>query len=180
MAMRMKQSTRIVDQNGFTLIELMVTLSVAIIVLSVGVPNYRGFVQDSLLVTQSNSFHSAIALTKSEAIKRSNRVTLCPSSDGTNCTGGTVWSNGWIVFTNPNGNAAVEAGEEILQVGAALTGGSSLSGTQDRITFTANGFSMGSNGRFNLCDSRGASYSKVIVLNNQGRIRAETGTGTCS
>ena len=120
--MRMKQDAEISDQYGFTLIELMVTLSVAIIVLSVGVPNYRGFVQDSLLVAQSNSFHSAIALTKSEAIKRSSRVTLCPSSNGTSCTGGTTWSNGWIVFINPNGNAVVDAGEEVLQVRRLLEG----------------------------------------------------------
>ena len=178
--MRNKQDTEKTDQSGFTLIELMVTLSVAIIILSVGVPNYRGFVQDSLLIAQSNSFHSAIALTKSEAIKRSSRVTLCPSSNGTSCTGGTAWSNGWIVFTNPNGNNVVDAGDEILQVGAALSGGSTLSGGKTRITFTSNGFSMGSNDTFSLCDSRGATYSKVLVLNNQGRIHAETGTGTCS
>lgn len=178
--MRNEQDIEKIDQSGFTLIELMVTLSVAIIILSVGVPNYRVFVQDSLLIAQSNSFHSAIALTKSEAIKRSSRVTLCPSSNGTSCTGGTAWSNGWIVFTNPNGNNVVDAGDEILQVGAALSGGSTLSGGKTRITFTSNGFSMASNDTFSLCDSRGATYSKVLVLNNQGRIHAETGTGTCS
>lgn len=178
--MRMKQDAEIADQYGFTLVELLMTLSVASIVLTVGVPNYRGFVQDSLLVAQSNSFHSAITLTKSEAIKRSRRVTLCPSTNGTSCTGGTVWSNGWIIFTNPNGNVVVDAGEEILQVGAAFPGGNTLSGGQQRISFTSNGFSMGSNDTFSLCDSRGVSYSKVIVLNNQGRMRSETGTGTCS
>lgn len=179
--MKMKQDAEMADQYGFALVELLVTLSVASIVLTLGVPNYRGFVQDGQLVTQSNNFYSAMALTKSEAIKRSTRVTLCPSTNGTNCTGGTVWSNGWIVFVNPNGNDAVEAGEEILQVGAALSGGNTLrSGFRTRITFTSNGFTMGFADSFSLCDGRGASYSKVIVLNNQGRMRSETGTGTCS
>jgi len=63
------------NYKGFTLIELLVTLSVASILLSVAAPSYRGFVQDSLLVAQSNSFSSAIALAKSEAIKRSGRAT---------------------------------------------------------------------------------------------------------
>ena len=168
------------NQYGFTLIELLVTLSVASILLSVGVPSYRGFVQDSLMATQSNSFASAIALAKSEAIKRSSRVTICPSTNGTSCTGGSGWSNGWLVFANPNGDGVVDAGEQILHVGAALSGGNTLSSAQDKITFSANGFSMWSNGTFLLCDSCGITYSKAIVLNNQGRLRFQTGTGACS
>ena len=166
--------------KGFTLIELLVTLSVASILLSVAAPSYRGFVQDSLLIAQSNSFSSAIALAKSEAIKRNGRATICPSTNSTSCTGGVVWSNGWIVFADTNSNGAVDADEQILQVGAALSGGNMLSGSKSRITFTANGFSMGSNDTFSLCDSRGSAYSKKIVLNNQGRLRFETGPGTCS
>ena len=73
----------------------------------------------------------------------------------------------------------VEAGDEILQVGVAFSGGNTFSGTRTRVTFTANGFSMASNDTFTLCDNRGAAYSKAIILNNQGRFRTETGTGTC-
>lgn len=166
-------------QNGFTLIELLVTLSVASILLSVAAPSYRTFVQDNLLVTQSSSFYSTLALAKSEAIRRSSFVTVCPSTNGTSCTGGVVWSNGWLVFSDRNNNGVVEAGEEILQVGVAFSGGNSFSGARARVTFTANGFSMASNDTFTLCDSRGAAYSKAIILNNQGRFRIETGAGTC-
>jgi type IV fimbrial biogenesis protein FimT len=168
--------------SGFTLIELLVTLSVASILLSVAVPSYRSFVQDGLLMTQSNSFSSAIALAKSEAIKRSNRVTICSSGNGTNCNGGTVWSNGWIVFADPNGSGTVDAGEQIIQVNMALLGGNTLNGGRTRITFTADGFSMGFNGTFSLCDSRGAAFSRALILNNQGRLRFGTDQDqrTCS
>ena len=57
--------------KGFTLIELLVTLSVASILLSVAAPSYRGFVQDSLLVAQSNSFSSAIALAMAQPMRMS-------------------------------------------------------------------------------------------------------------
>lgn len=49
----------------------MITLSVASILLSVAVPSYRSFVQDSLMITQSNSFYSALALAK---VKRLNVI----------------------------------------------------------------------------------------------------------
>lgn len=166
-------------QNGFTLIELLVTLSVASILLSLAVPSYRTFVQDNLLMMQSNSFYSALALAKSEAIRRSSSVTLCPSTNGASCTGGVIWSNGWLVFSDINNNGAVEVGEEILQVGTAFSSSNIFTGNKARVTFTANGFSMMYNGTFSLCDSRGASYSKAIILNNQGRFRTVTGTGTC-
>ncbi|QOJ22347.1 MAG: type II transport protein GspH [Gammaproteobacteria bacterium] len=162
-------------QNGLTLIELLVTMSIASILLSLAVPSYRTFVQDNLLMMQSNNFYSALALAKSEAIRRSSSITLCPSTNGTGCTGGVIWSNGWLVFSDINNNGVVEAGEEILQVGTAFTGGNTFAGTKPRVIFTANGFSMGSNDTFTLCDSRGASYSKAIILNMQGRFRTETG-----
>ncbi|MBY0474366.1 MAG: Tfp pilus assembly protein FimT/FimU [Nitrosomonas sp.] len=166
-------------QHGFTLIELLVTLSVASILLSVAVPSFSTFIQNNLLTTQSNSFYSALALAKSEAVRRSSPVSLCPSTNGTSCTGGSIWSNGWLVFADANNAGVVDAGEEILQVGITFSGGNTFSGNIGRVTFTANGFSMGFNGSFTLCDSRGGSHSKTIILNNQGRFRSETGTGTC-
>lgn len=167
--------------KGFTLIELLVTLSVASILLAVAAPNYREFVQESRMAAQSNILLSSIMLAKSEAIKRNNSATICPSTNGTNCTGGTVWSNGWIVFADADGNGVVDAGEEIISVNAAFVGGNTLqTGVGDqRVTFAANGFSMGFNSTFSLCDSRGNTYSRALILNNQGRVRVEKGTATC-
>jgi len=118
-------------------------------------------------------------LAKSEAAKRSSPTTVCPSTDGATCTGGAVWSNGWLVFSDPNGDGVVDAGEQIIQVGMPLTGGNTLTNGL-RVTFAASGFTLGFNNTFSLCDSRGAAMSKRLVLNNQGRLRTETGGGTCS
>lgn len=167
--------------NGVTLIELLVTLSIASILLTVAVPGFRVFIQDSRLTTQINNFSSAMMLAKSEALKRSSSTTVCPSMNGTICTGVSVWSNGWLVFSDPNRNGVVDAGEEIIQVGTALTGGNTLSGGRARITFDANGFSLGFNDTILLCDNRGAVSSKRLIINNQGRVGTEAGPGaeTC-
>ncbi len=143
-------------------------------------PSYREFVQESRISTQSNSFLSSTMLAKSEAIKRNSTVTICPSTNGTACTGGTVWSNGWIVFADASSDGVVDGGEEVIQVNAAFTGGNTLqSGARARVTFTANGFSMGFTDTFSICDSRGVAHSRALILNNQGRMRTEKGTGTC-
>ena len=166
--------------NGFNIIELLVTLSVAGILLAVAAPGYQQFVQDSRITSQSNRFLSAAMLAKSEAIKRNSPVTICPSTDGAACTGGTAWSNGWVVFANANGDGVVDAGDVIIQADAAFSGGNTLqSTTRTRVTFTANGFSMGFTDTFSLCDSRGVTHSRALILNNQGRLRTEKGTATC-
>lgn len=169
-----------VINRGFTLIELLVTLSVASILLAMAVPSYRVFVQDSLLLTQSNSFSSAMILAKSEAVKRSSPATICPSTNGTGCTGGTLWSNGWLVFADTNSDGVVDAGEQIIQVSAALTGGNTLnSGARNRVTYAATGYTIGFADTFSLCDNRGAATSRGIILSNLGRLRTVIGGGAC-
>ncbi len=171
----------IVINKGFTLIELVVTLSVGSILLAVAAPNYQVFVQNSRLSAQNNSFASALILAKSEAVKRSSPATVCPSTSGTACAGGTNWSNGWLVFADPDGDGVVDAGEQIIQVSPALTGGNTLSsGARTRVTFAPSGFTLGFADTFSSCDDRGATHSKALVLNNQGRLHTDTvGTGVC-
>ncbi len=165
--------------KGFTLIELLITLSVAGIILTIAAPSYRVVIQDSQLIAQSNSFHSALMLTKSEAVKRNSAATICISADGLTCTGGTVWSNGWLVFADTNNEGVVDAGEQIIQVGSSLSGGNTLNGNNGaKVTFSASGFTTDF-ATFSLCDDRGAAMSKRLILNRQGRLQRETGGGAC-
>lgn len=167
--------------RGFTVIELLVTLSVASILLAVAAPNYRTFVQNSQLIAQSNNFFSAMMLAKSEAIKRSSPATICPSTNGTTCAGVTAWTSGWLVFADVNGDGTVDVGEGIIRVGTALPGQSTLtSGNRTRVTFAASGFALGFNDTFSLCDSRGPALSRRLILSNQGGLRTVKGGGACA
>lgn len=166
--------------KGFTLVELIVTLSVGSILLAVAVPGYQTLVQNNRLTTQNNSFASALMLAKSEAVKRSSWVTVCPSTSGTGCTGGKSWAGGWLIFADTNNDKAVNTGEEVIKVNAAITGGNTLTSGNTAITFSGSGFSQGSNDTFTLCDKRGSAHSKKLVLSNLGRLRVESGTGTCA
>lgn len=167
--------------RGFTVIELLVTLSVASILLAVAAPSYRTFVQDNQLIAQSNNFFSAIMLAKSEAVKRSSPATICPSTNGTTCAGGTTWTSGWLVFADVDGDGTVDVGEEIIRVGTALPIGNTLTsrGLQTRVTFAASGFTPGFFNTFSLCDSRGPAMSRSLILNAQGRLRTDTGGVAC-
>jgi type IV fimbrial biogenesis protein FimT len=83
--------------GGFTLFELMVTLAVAALILSLGVPGFRSFIQNNRATTHTNDLVTALNLGRSEATRRGSSVLLCSSSDGATCSGSIDWSSGWIV-----------------------------------------------------------------------------------
>ncbi|MCA1805453.1 MAG: GspH/FimT family pseudopilin [Xanthomonadaceae bacterium] len=78
--------------TGFTLIELMVTISIAAILLAIGVPSFQAIIENNRLATQSNELITAVNLARSEAIKRSCDITIDPGANG--------YVQGWTVSTD--------------------------------------------------------------------------------
>jgi type IV fimbrial biogenesis protein FimT len=160
--------------RGFTLIELLVTLSIAAILLTVAIPNFRDFLMNSRLATQTNDLVLALTLAKSEAVKRGRQATVCSTSNATSCAASTTWETGWLVFADNDGDGTVDVGDDILQVGAPLTGGNTLRSSLQRVIFQNTGFSSGFFGTFRFCDSRGVTEARGVVISAQGRVRRTT------
>ncbi len=168
-------------QNGFSLIELMVTLAIAAIVLSIGVPSFQTYIQNNRQTITINELATALQLARNSAITRKIQVTLCKSSDGATCaTGagaGSDWKQGWMMFTNRNNitaTAGLTATETLLRVHPVLSGDGSFIGNNNvanRVSFNSKGLALGSNGTITRCDSRGASSAKAVVISVGGQIR---------
>lgn len=90
---------RFASSQGFTLYELMVTLAVASVIISFGVPGFQSYVQNSRAVTHTNDLVTALNLGRSEATRRGSPIDLCASTDAATCSGSNDWSTGWIVRT---------------------------------------------------------------------------------
>jgi len=104
--------------HGFTLVELMVTLAIAAIVMALGVPSFQGMMRNNRAATHMNEFTSALNLARSEAVKRGQSASLCPSSDQAACTtiDTTNWTVGWIVFVDTNANDTFDGGDTLIRV----------------------------------------------------------------
>lgn len=145
-------------QEGVTLIELLVTLSVVAIIVAVGVPALRDFFATNHMSAATNDLVTSLHLARSEAIKRETLSRLCPSSnwDQPNpaCTNRGNLANGWIVIADPLGAATVVQTHEPLPESIQLT-----HDFNDAIDFASNGLPINANagGEFNilLCDDRG-------------------------
>jgi type IV fimbrial biogenesis protein FimT len=167
-------------QSGFTLIELLVTLAIAAIVLTIAVPNFITFVQNTRVTSQANDFVTALNYARSEAIKRGVRVSVCSRSTDALCAGSTTWDTGWLVFVDTNGDGNVD-GETVLLVRQPLENGNTLrAAVRTRVTYQNSGFS-GFADTFRLCDTRGAASGRSIAVNLQGRVATTTPvTGSCT
>ena len=117
--------------RGFTLFDLMITVAVAAVILSVGVPSFRGMVQNNRTVTHTNDLVTSLNLGRSEAIRRGATISLCSSTDGATCSGSNDWSTGWIIQT---------AAGEVLRSWPERSGGAGvLNGNVAQIQFQPRG-----------------------------------------
>jgi type IV fimbrial biogenesis protein FimT len=168
--------------TGFTLIELMVTLALAAIVLTLAVPSFQEIIRDNRLATQTNDFISALNLARSEAIKRGVRVTLCQSADSVSCTNTGRYEQGWIVFVDPNNNATVDAGEQLIRSAGAIPASTGITlmgngNVANYVSYTSDGMSKRVDGAFQagtltVCKS---PVARQIIINATGRIRTTKG-----
>lgn len=127
--------------RGFTILELIITVAVLVILATVALPNLRATLQNNRMTAQANQFLTAFQYARSEAIKRREPVSICPSSDGENCTGN--WEDGWIVFVDDK--KAGETTTDVPDAGAlriwqGMEGGTSNAGDDpDFIRYLASG-----------------------------------------
>jgi type IV fimbrial biogenesis protein FimT len=110
--------------QGLTLLELLITLAIIVICLSIGVPSYNTFMANERFAVASNNLYNAYRFARNEAIKTSTAMTLDAKDD--------AWSNGWQV-KNSTGEVFFESKtphSSIAISGAAVTvkGMGSLSG----------------------------------------------------
>ena len=103
------------SQDGFTLIELMVTIGVMAILIMVAAPGIRDLFMNVRMSAHTNDLMGDLALARSEAIKRGATVGLCPSPAPHTTCNGTDWKAGWMVFVDADGdgiwaNNVAEAG----------------------------------------------------------------------
>jgi len=93
--------------RGFTLLELMTTITIVAVLLAIGVPSMRSMIQRNRVSSANNDLAASIAYARTTAINRGQLVSMCPSADGNSCTSaGQDFEPGWIVYTYPAGAAS--------------------------------------------------------------------------
>ena len=153
--------------HGFTLIELMVTLAVAAIMMTMAVPSFTSMTKNNRLTTQTNQLVTALNLARSEAINRRATIDVI-ALDASNSSN--EWGKGWKVVIN---------GGATLKIFQSLEGNSTLDSTNNisTIQYLASGRTSVTD-TFTMCDDRVAETGRQISILATGRV--STTTVTCS
>jgi type IV fimbrial biogenesis protein FimT len=174
-------------RRGFTLIELMITLALAGLLLTLAAPAFNTFVASSRVMEQTNELVAALSFARSESVKRNATIFVCraESETATDCAGDGTWRNFMIT-------TAVTAGTIIRR--GTLDGFGNTHFVQsslmnERVAFGSDGFARNGSSTgalltgesFTVCSTR---YSKEnirrLTLGAGSRISTTRESGTCS
>jgi len=181
--------------QGFTLLELMVTLGLAAIMVGLTTPNIRLFMLNNRLTTAGNDLLRGIQVARSEAIKRqpqpgtSPMVTICSTNtiegvadNALACSNGAFKS--WFVFADQDGDGFHDGAEPVLAKGAAHSSLTVRSDNAGILCFGPTGFAgVDCNGQVPtrnvvVCDARvdiaagtNSTSRRAVLITQTGRAR---------
>lgn len=159
------------QHRGYSLLELLMTLTLAGLVLTLGLPSFSQLAADKRLRAEVDALFHAIHLARKASIVRRRVVSLCPSANGLRCENDNDWSRGWLVFADADRDEPpqVDAGEDILL----------RHDVDPRVRIQANrkAFTLrathlrATNGTLLFCDRAGRATSRALVVSYTGRPR---------
>lgn len=170
--LRSNQFLLIYGMLGFTLVELMIALTLTAIVLVLAIPSFKNIIMNSRISAETNAIASSLNYARNIAVSQNATTTVCPFSAQGSTTCGGNWQSGWIVV-----NQSAINGPTLLQTNMSGSNDPVLSSTAASVTFDTVGIAT-TQAHFKTCDSRGGAYAESVEVLPTGFVETGYTMGT--
>lgn len=164
--------------QGLSLLELLVTITIVSIVTVVALPATANWARQQDTLASVHLLTQSLALARQEAVTRQTRVSIVRN---------TSWQSGWQVFVDINGNATLDGEDTLIHAqmplrNVVITGNGSMT---SYVMYSEDGRSIPANstgnawvsGRLDVCANTSSVTAYGIVIARGGRVRIETANG---
>lgn len=152
--------------RGFTLVEMLATLSVLGILTSLAAASMTSTVSNNRIYAVQTEFIASLALARTEAARRGVPVMLTATAPTT----GNAFAGGWQVWADVDGDGALGTGEPVLRKHESIPSTILIGdGTATMIGFTSTGFLTQAGGLdIKICASDGSVPGYDVSIQPNG------------
>lgn len=167
-------TTQKLTQRGFTLLELLCTLTIISILYSVAIPSFQSFIASTQRDVLKQKLFTLILYTRSKAAFQATNVILCPSTNQTDCIND--WQEPLMIFSDTNDNKRRDDAEIIDRIEDIAQKNYQIrwraSGTSRYLRYVSDGSTVYQNGTFTLCPTiNNIEHIQKIIIYRSGRAR---------
>jgi len=171
--------------RGFSLIELMVVLTIVGILIRIGTSTYSSVIATSNISSESNALWGDLQYARSQSIKQGLTVTVCAATTSGNapytCSGSaTNWSSGWVTYTGSYTTTSGAVTQALLlrvqkPLLSTYTTKSTSTNALSSVSFNSFGFST-LRGSVTVSPPTGSSISsKTVCISAVGNVQIVSG-----
>lgn len=162
-------------EKGFTIVEITVVLAIIGIISTYAIPGFKVSMVNNRLIGETTNMTSMLNLVRAEALRRNDYVSICPSSNGTSCSG-TNYAIGSIIFSD-SGNTGLNASSQIIRIAGAFPNTNDKGKGITRFTFSPTG--AVNTGNLLICNPGFDSYTIKIGTDGSIKKTKNAGDGGC-
>ena len=173
--------------QGFTIIELMITLAVAAILATIAAPSLTSMMDNGRAFQGANDLYNLLSFARGQAVTLQKSVVVCSwSSDDDDCSGSTSWKDQAVAFVDTNDDGAHDDDEPILKSVGPFDDRDTVYSNRSSYGFNAQGRSSGlNNGSILYCPrDADSSFNRRVSVAGSGRVSiakksSDTSVGDC-